>query len=648
MATRPEVTGEVRPLDDHGPPRRGRVRARAGIGLLWLIPAAIFVGVVVAQPTVTIVRDSFVDEGPRAGFSNYLSALTDQQLRIAVVNTAVWAVVVPLLVAIIGYALALLTRDIDRKYVTALAVIPMAMPLVVTGVAFRILYDPSPRLGPATALLETVAGRLGIDSSRLPPLLGDELVTASLISAFLWAYVGLATVMFRAALEQIPPGLEDVARAEGADSWRVLRDVQWPFLRRTAAIVVILLAVMASRTFDLVLVMAPGSVQHIAEVLGLYVLRQPDVEAAGEATAVGVVWLIVVAAGVVLSVRRVRHDWPSPDPPSPDQPSPVAETRRPRSRPTTPSRRRPRIRPAPRWRHLRVRRSRRTSDLVDGWREPSGIVRPPGRGRTRAWVLRRVILWCAVALWAFPIVVLVLVSSYRPIDPATRGWLAVPTGTSYAKLWASGILDTLGPSAVLGLVVTVAVLVVSVLAAYSLAWLNPCGSAAATAVLLVAAVVPIQVVARPLHDVLAPIEGQGTALVLALVHVGRGVPLAVLVLRNAFSAIAAERIIQARVSGHNEFAVLTRIVMPAARPALVAVAAWEFILVWNDLVVGFVLGGPGFTPVMMALFGESRQFTTSAGLLAAGAVIASIPPVLIALLARKSLVRGLISGVVSR
>lgn len=610
------LRGEVRPLDDRGPPRRSRVRARAGTGLLWLAPAAAIVGVVVAGPVVTIVCDSFLNSdclsvhSGSVGTGNYLDALADPQLRIDVLNTAVWAVVVPLLVTALGYALALLTRDIRGKYLFAPAFIPMALPLVVTGAAFRILYNPSPRLGPATALAHRVAGWFGIDPSRVPPLLGEHLVTPALISAFLWAWVGLATVMIRAALDQIPPGLEDAVRAEGADSWRVLRDVQWPFLRRVFAILVILLAVMAGRTFDLVLIMAPGSVQHKAEVLSLYVLRQPNVEASGEATAVGVVWLVVVATGVLLAARRVRYDWPVPA--------------------TTGSRRQP---PASWWRRPQP---------------PSGAVGQRDRARTAGWVLRRFLLCLAVVVWAFPVVLLMLISTYGPLEPATRGWLAVPSGGSYAAFLRSGVLDTFLPTAALGLAVTVAVVVLASLAAYSLSWLRPYGSAAATATLLVAAIVPIQVIAGPLHDTLIPLGLQGTAIGLVLVHIGRGIPLAVLVLRNAFGAVPSDRIAQARLSGSSELAILGRVVIPAARPALTAVAALQFILVWNDLVVGFLFGGSGFTPVAMALFGQSRQFTTSVGVLAVGALAASVPPVLVALLARKSIVSGLILGVVRR
>jgi alpha-glucoside transport system permease protein len=577
--------------------------------LLWLVPALATLGLVLAWPAVKTVRDSFVgDDRSFTGAHNYLSALRDPQLRVDLVNTGIWAVVVPVLVTALGYALAVLSRRTRHAAVFRLVLLPMALPLMVTGVAFRLLYSPSPSLGPATAIARSAASWIGVDPDSIPPLLGPALVTAALVSAFAWAWVGLAVVVFRAALDDIPPELEDAVRAEGADSWRVLRDVQWPFLRRVTATLVVLLAVVASRTFDLVLVMAPGSVQDRAEVLALYILRQSNVQAYGEAAAVGVVWLLVVAVGTVLVARGTRDDWPAPHAVAPRRPP--------------------------------AERQRRSSAALS--------VRRPGRAAAAARVARRTALGLAVAVWVFPVLLLVLVSLHEPVDPATRGWLAPLSLASYHEALGATLVGSLLPTAALAAGVTVVVLGVAAVTAYSLAWLRPPGAAAATVVLVVAAIIPIQAIAKPLNQLLAPLGLQGTALALGLVHIGRGIPFAVLVLRIAFAAVPADHIRRARLRGDNELRVLTRVVAPAARPALITVATLGFMLVWNDLVVGLLFGGPGFTPVGMVVFGQTRQFVTNAGTLAAASVMASVLPALVILLAQRPIVSGLISGVVRR
>lgn len=599
---------DVPVLDDIGPPRRGRVRARAGTATLWLMPAFAALSLVLAWPAAKTVQESFIGGDDRfVGPANYWSALTDPALQADLLNTAIWAVVVPLLVTAVAYTLAVLSRRTRAGHVFTLVLAPMALSLVVVGVAFRLLYDPSPRVGPATAVLQTLAGWLGRTPELVPQPLGPVLVTAALISAFAWSWVGFAVVLFRAALDDIPQELQDAARAEGAGAWRVLRDVQWPFLRRVAAIIVVLLAVAGSRTFDLVLVMVPGSVQNRAEVLALYILRQPNVQAAGEAAAVGVVWLLVVGVGGMLAARGAHHDWPAPHTLAARQP---ALTRR--------------------------------------WRRQQRTTRPrrPGRAALVAHATRRIVLGLVVGMWALPVVLLVLTSLHAPIDPATRGWLAPLSLASYREMLDTALVPALLPTATLAFVVTTAVIVIATFAAHSLAWLNPYGTRAATVVLLVAAIVPIQIIAKPLQQALAPVDLRGTFFLLAAVHVGRGIPFAVLVLRNAFAASPADRIRRARMRHPSEVNVLMRAVVPAAWPALIGVAALEFILVWNDLVVGFLFGGPGFTPVGMVLLGQTRQFVPNVGVLSAGAVVASVLPLMVVLLARRTIVSGLVSGVI--
>ena len=93
----------------------------------------------------------------------------------------------------------------------------------------------------------------------------------------------------------------------------------------------------------------------------------------------------------------------------------------------------------------------------------------------------------------------------------------------------------------LATVVTLTVLVIALLAAYPLAWLSGPTAQVAGLLLMGAAIVPVQVIAGPVNEVLGVVLTSGTARGLALVHVALGVPFAVLVLRNAFADLPADR-----------------------------------------------------------------------------------------------------------
>jgi alpha-glucoside transport system permease protein len=80
------------------------------------------------------------------------------------------------------------------------------------------------------------------------------------------------------------------------------------------------------------------------------------------------------------------------------------------------------------------------------------------------------------------------------------------------------------------------------------------------------------------------------------------------------------------------------------RPAVIAVVVLEFVLVWNDFIMGFLISGPGSTPLTLLLWGQARQFGVSAGSLSAAVVVASVVPVLVLLVNWRKVVAGLTGG----
>ena len=81
------------------------------------------------------------------------------------------------------------------------------------------------------------------------------------------------------------------------------------------------------------------------------------------------------------------------------------------------------------------------------------------------------------------------------------------------------------------------------------------------------------------------------------------------------------------------------------RTTLVAVVVLEFVLVWNDFIVGFLISGPGTSPLTLLLWGEARQFGTSAGTVAASAVVSALIPVVLLLATWRKVVVGLTGGI---
>ncbi|MEJ3745911.1 ABC transporter permease subunit [Actinomycetes bacterium KLBMP 9797] len=599
-ADRGMLLGETVVLDDVGPARRGRAYPSIGTATALLLPAALLLGVLVFWPVLHTGYLSVTDAGRFVGLAHFRTALAEEGGGTVLGRTLLWAAVVPAVVTALGFLLAAASRRTSGgRIVTLILVAPIALPLVVTGVTFRLLYDPDPSRGTATWL----TGALW---------LGPEMITLALMTAFVWAWVGLAVLVFRAAFDALPQSLADAVRAYGGSRLDVFRDARWrPLLRRTVAVVFALVALATSRTFDLILVMAPGPALDEATVLSLRIWQTAGGSVTGPSAALGVLWLAVLTVGTVGAALWSRQAWPPPAA-HPAQPPPAAQKAQPpqAAAPET---------------------------------APEGVTE--GAALRAPRLVRRLVLPAAAVWWAIPLVVLVATSLHAPRAAATRGWWTLPLGLgSYRDLFADGgLARSLALTAALAAVVTVAVLGIALLAAYALAWHAPPGGHVAGVVLLGAAVVPVQVVAGPLTEVLDRAGLAGTFPGLALVHVALGVPFAVLLLRNALTDVPLARVRQARLAGRREWSVLARLA-PATVPAVVAVCVLEFVQVWNDFVVGLHFGGPDAAPLGLALFGQTRQFVANSGLVAAGSVVASVLPLVLVIAFRRQIVAGLVSG----
>jgi alpha-glucoside transport system permease protein len=606
------LLGEPCVVDDVGLAPRGRGQAASGAALLWLAPALLLLGLAAGWPVVWTLHTSVTEDGRFAGLDHYAVALRDPQAVTALLNTVIWAVVVPLVVTALGYLLAAVARRTrEGRLLTGLLVAPVALPLLATGVAFRLLYDPNPARGTATAIVSALGGLIGVDPNAVPAWLGPQLITASLMSAFLWAWVGLAVVVFQAGLRSIPPEIEDAVRAEGGSRWDIFRTVRWPMLRRVATLVLALIGLAATRTFDLLLVMAPGSVQDEAAVLALHVWRTSYQGMPGPVAALSVMWMGVVASGLLLALLGARQEWPAPAAPS---------TERLTSHSDSLSRR------------MTVHRTRKSTAM---W-------------ATLEAIARRSALGVVAVVWVVPLVMLLVTSLHSATDAAVRGWWAPLSLDSYRALFSSTVMRAaLLRTAGLAATVTAVVVIVASVAAYALAWLPRLASRIAVAALLAAAVVPVHVMVEPLDEVFAPLGLPGSATALILVHVAIGVPFAALVLRNAFAAVPASQVRVARLRASNG-TVLRHVVLPVSWPALVAVAALEFVLVWNDLVVGLLFNAAQVAPIGLALFEQARQFTVNAGMLCAGVVVAAVIPLLVIVLTRRWIITGIVPQLVQR
>ncbi len=221
------------------------------------------------------------------------------------------------------------------------------------------------------------------------------------------------------------------------------------------------------------------------------------------------------------------------------------------------------------------------------------------------------------------------------------------TGENHARvLAATGLARAFANTAMVTIPATVIPILIAAFAAYALAWMAFPGRAILMAATICLMVVPLQVALIPLlrlhHDL-----GIGKGyLGIWLAHTGFGLPLAVVLLRNHMASLPREVIESARLDGATELQIFRRLALPMSFPALASFAIFQFLWVWNDLLVASVfLGNTRDQMVMTALL---RQLMGSQGgewdVLAASATLSMIVPLIMFFALQKYLVRGLLTG----
>ncbi|MGI5355512.1 carbohydrate ABC transporter permease [Streptomyces sp. CA-252508] len=140
--------------------------------------------------------------------------------------------------------------------------------------------------------------------------LGPSLVTPAVIGSYVWMWAGFAMVLIAAGLAALPRELLEAARVDGANEWQVFRRVTVPLLAPVLAVVLVTLMINVLKIFDLVFIIAPGSVQDDANVLALQLYRSSFGTDAhlGVGSAISVLLLLLVIPVMFFNIRRIRKE----------------------------------------------------------------------------------------------------------------------------------------------------------------------------------------------------------------------------------------------------------------------------------------------------------------------------------------------------
>ena len=263
-------------------------------------------------------------------------------------------------------------------------------------------------------------------------------------------------------------------------------------------------------------------------------------------------------------------------------------------------------------------------------------------------------------LWTVPTAGL-LISSFRPEnDVKGSGWWTIVTNPeftldNYRAVLTGSATESLATYFVNSIVITIPSVLIPItlatLAAYAFAWMKFPGRDTIFVAIFAMQIVPIQVTMIPLLQLyVSPPFGlpslAGEFWTIWLSHSIFALPLAIYLLHNFMKEVPGELIEAARVDGAGHVKIFTRIMLPLMTPAIAAFGIFQFLWVWNDLLVALVFGGGNLeiSPLTVRLAELSGTRDQDWHVLSAGAFVSLIVPLVVFLSLQRYFVRGLLAG----
>jgi alpha-glucoside transport system permease protein len=259
--------------------------------------------------------------------------------------------------------------------------------------------------------------------------------------------------------------------------------------------------------------------------------------------------------------------------------------------------------------------------------------------------------------WTIPTIGLLVTSFRKPIDINKSGWWTSFTHpgdytlNNYQQALAPGSTSSLSQYFINTIVITIPAVLLPIflasLAAYAFAWMPFPGRDALFVMVFALQIVPLQVALIPLLDIYVNTLGIGASYwSVWLSHTIFALPLATFLIHNFMRELPGELMEAARVDGAGHVTIFFKILLPLLTPAIAAFGIFQFLWVWNDLLVSLVfLGGtPDVAPITVRVAELSGTRGSAWYLLSAGAFISMIVPVIVFLALQRYFVRGLLAG----
>lgn len=275
---------------------------------VFITPAFLILFVYIIYPTIRTVIISFFDytrggEPTNFGLQNYVAAVQDPALLIAIRNNILWIVFVPLFSVSLGLIIAVLVDRIKwEKFAKSLVFLPMAISFVGAAVIWRFIYYRA-TYGQQIGLLNAIV--VGLGGDPVGWLRMEPWNNLFLIIIMIWLQTGFAMVILSSAVKGVPASLLEAARIDGAGELRIFFQVIIPYVSGTILTVTTTIVILVLKIFDVVFVMTSGrfNTDVVANMMYNQMFRQGQY---GRGAALAVIIFIAVTPVMIRNIRSLN------------------------------------------------------------------------------------------------------------------------------------------------------------------------------------------------------------------------------------------------------------------------------------------------------------------------------------------------------
>jgi alpha-glucoside transport system permease protein len=289
--------------------------------------------------------------------------------------------------------------------------------------------------------------------------------------------------------------------------------------------------------------------------------------------------------------------------------------------------------------------------------QPLAVTRDQEEAGPMRRFLRRLPLHLVVIgitlLWSIPTIGL-FISSFRPArEISTSGWWTVftpPTNLTFdlyrEALTRAGMSTSFMNSLFIAIPATIIPIMIAAFAAYAFAWMKFPFRNLLFVLVIGLLVVPLQMTFIPVLRMYNQLRWTGEFHGIWLAHAAYGLPFAIYLLRNFIGALPRDLFESAFLDGASNFDVFFRIVLPLSVPSLASLVIFQFMWVWNDLLVALIyLGGtPRVAPMTVVIANLVNSLGGNWQVLTAAAFISMLLPLFVFFALQRYFVRGILAG----